>query len=73
MTQFPKARPSTGRRQPRKPAKVRTHVMIRGGQTDHRGEPICDECGHLRSHRIHDLREVTEVERATDARRLGER
>jgi len=45
---------------------VPTHVMINAGQKDYAGVPICNECGHLQTHRIHDLNvadEVLEVDR----------
>lgn len=74
---FPKAKPSTGKRRPRKPQSLRTHVFINSGMTDYKGEPICAEpwCGHLREHRIHDLTQATEISTATaeiDQRRGGE-
>ena len=45
---------------------VPTHVMINAGQKDYASVPICNECGHLPTHRIHDLNvadEVLEVDR----------
>ena len=68
----PPKQPVKGRM--RRPKTVRTHVMLNGGQADHRGTPICEFCGHLSSHRIHDLTQQLEEEAAAiDARRTGER
>jgi hypothetical protein len=55
MSQFPKARPTKVAPRKRAPRSVKTHVMQTNGQTDHAGTPICAACGHLASHRIHDL------------------
>jgi len=66
MTRLPPARPTTAQRKPRAPKMVPTHVMINAGQKDYAGVPICNECGHLQTHRIHDLNvadEVLEVDR----------
>ena len=51
--------------------KVATHVPITAGQYDHRGEALCDWCGNLVSHRIHDVTVSSEAE-AIDRRRVGE-
>jgi len=56
MSRFPKARPTAGQKRARPLKTVTTHVLINSGQTNHAGETICDTCGHLASHRIHDLR-----------------
>ena len=73
MSRFPAARPTAGKKRVRPLKTVPTHVLINSGQTNHAGETICDTCGHLRSHRIHDLNESMTVEAAQiDARRIGE-
>ncbi len=55
MSRFPKARPTTGTKRVRPLKTVRTHVFQDGGQVDGLGVPICNECGWLYPHRIHDL------------------
>jgi len=71
MSRFPRARPVAGQKRVRPLKTVETHVMINAGQTDHRGEPICDFCGLLAGHRIHDLNVSSEAE-AIDRRIVGE-
>jgi len=66
MSRPPRARPTATPRKARAPKMVPTHVMINAGQKDYAGVPICNECGHLQTHRIHDLNvadEVLEVDR----------
>ena len=61
-----RARPTATPRKARAPKTVQTHVLINAGQTNHAGVPICNECGHLGTHRIHDLNvadEVLEIDR----------
>lgn len=50
---------------------VQTHVFINAGQTNHAGEGICDECGNLRSHVVHDLNVASEA-MEIDRRIVGE-
>lgn len=67
----PPQRPVKGKKTARPPKSVRTHVMLNGGQTDHNGVPICEYCGHLSTHRIHDYN-VPEGTTEVSARILGE-
>ncbi len=71
MSRFPRARPTSTPRKPRAPRMVQTHVMVSNGQTNHAGVPICNECGHLGTHRIHDLNVADEV-LEIDRRQMGE-
>lgn len=71
MSQFPKARPTAGRKRVRPLKTVTTHVLFNAGQTDHAGVVICDTCGHLATHRVHDLNVPSEAVEV-DARTMGE-
>lgn len=71
MSRFPRARPTAAPRTPRAPRMVATHVFIDAGQTDHAGVGICNECGNLRDHRIHDLTVASEA-LEIDRRQMGE-
>lgn len=55
MTRFPRARPTKGQKRTRPLVRVDSHVFLNAGQVNHKGEGICDMCGHLRSHRVHDI------------------
>lgn len=50
---------------------VRTHVLVTAGQTNHAGVPICNECGNLADHAVHDLNVATEA-MEVDRRQMGE-
>ncbi len=67
----PSQRPVKGKKAVRALKTVRTHVMLNGGQTDHNNTPICEYCGHLSTHRIHDYN-VPEGTAEVSARILGE-
>jgi len=51
---------------------VRPHVLHQSGHRDHRGQAICT-CGSTADASIHRVREVSDDERAAEARRMGER
>jgi len=55
MSRYNRSRPVAGVKPARAPKSIRTHVMQTAGQVDHKGTPICEACGHLADHRIHDL------------------
>ncbi len=55
MSRYSRSRPVAGVKPVRAPKSIRTHVMQTGGQSDHNGTPICEACGFLASHKIHDL------------------
>jgi len=75
MTRFPRARPTrqspTAAPRKRLPKRVLTHVFHDGGQRDYAGERICNECGNLDGHKIHDLMVSSEAD-VIDRRRIGE-
>ena len=71
MSRVPRARPVAGQKRVRPLKTVETHVLINAGQADHKGEVICDFCGLLAGHRIHDLNVSSEAE-SIDRRIIGE-
>lgn len=64
-------RPTATPRKSRAPRVVQTHVFIDAGQTDYAGVGICNECGNLRSHVVHDLTVASEA-LEIDRRQMGE-
>ena len=66
-----RARPTATPRKARAPRMVQTHVLINAGQTNHAGVVICNECGNLADHRIHDLNVASEA-MEVDRRQMGE-
>ena len=70
MSAFPRARPQ-GQHKPAPRTPV-VHVFAASAQTDHRGDPLCAECDNVFKHRVHELPELTEDERALAERIVGE-
>lgn len=48
------------------------HPPVTGPYTDHRGEPICEQCGGLKSAKQHQMPEVPAEVIEHEARRMGE-
>jgi len=75
VSQFPRARPTrqspTATPRKRPPKRVLTHVFHDAGQRDYAGVRICNECGNLDNHKIHDLMVSSEAD-VIDRRRVGE-
>jgi hypothetical protein len=53
--------------------KLRRCGFIPSGWSDSRGVRICTVCGGLETHALHRVPEVTDEQRAADARRIGDR
>jgi hypothetical protein len=70
---FPKARPSTGGKHRRQPARRRPCVFVPSGSVDWRGVEICAGCDGLRTDPQHSLPETPEQAKELDERRMGER
>ena len=71
-SQFPVARPrKTAAKKTKPPKRLQTHVFQWAGQTDWKGERICDGCGELYPHRVHDLYQVVDEEIKLDERKGG--
>lgn len=72
MTYWPKPKRAPAKRQPRAPRRRPTHVFLNGGQVDHTGVGICEDCGHLQTAPVHDLTVLSPEVEVIDRRKLGE-
>jgi len=51
---------------------VALHVYLDDGTSDHHGDGRCADCGLPKANRSHRLPDVSDEQRAAEARRVGE-